>query len=275
MFELNCLRKLEVIPLNVISCLPNLQMFSMEHRLSLGFMEYDDVEVLQELECLQCLSWISITLLTVPAVKKYLTSLMLQKRIRELDMTACPGLKVVELPLSTLQTLTVLELEHCNDLERVKINRGLSRGHISNSNFHNLVKVFILGCRFLDLTWLIYAPSLEFLLVRTSHDMEEIIGSDECGDSEIDQQNLSIFSRLVNLRLYNLPNLKSIYRQALPFPSLKEIIVHRCPNLRKLPLNSNSASNTPKIIERTSCWWKELEWEDDNLKCTFTPYLKT
>ena len=49
----------------------------MEHRLSLDIMEYDDVEVLQELECLQCLSWISITLLTVPAVKKYLTSLML------------------------------------------------------------------------------------------------------------------------------------------------------------------------------------------------------
>ena len=182
---------------------------------------------------------------------------------------------MVELPLSALQRLTVLEFDCCIDLERVNINMRLSRGHISNSDFHNLVTVFIHGCRFLDLTWLIYAPSLEFLLVRHSHEMEEIIGSDECGDSEIDQQNLSIFSRLVALRLDDLPNLKSIYKQALPFPSLKKIRVSHCPNLRKLPLNSsNATNNTLKKIQGGSSWWEELEWEDDNLKRTFTPYFE-
>ena len=104
--------------------------------------------------------------------------------------------------------------------------------------------------------------------------MEEIIGSDEYGDSEIDQQNLSIFSRLVTLWLDDLPNLKSIYKRALPFPSLKKIHVIRCPNLRKLPLNSNSATNTLKEIEGHLTWWEELEWEDDNLKRIFTPYFK-
>ena len=152
---------------------------------------------------------------------------------------------------------------------------GLSRGHISNSKFHNLVRVNIVGCRFLDLTWLIYAPSLEFLWVSKSWEMEEIIGSDEYGDSEIDQQNLSIFSRLVALRLDDLPNLKSIYKRALPFPSLKVIHVLHCPNLRKLPLNSNSATNTLKEIAGHLTWWEELEWEDDNLKGIFTPYFKT
>ncbi|XP_010654604.1 probable disease resistance protein At5g63020 [Vitis vinifera] len=263
---------LEVIPSNVISCLPNLQMFRMLH--ALDIVEYDEVGVLQELECLEYLSWISITLLTVPAVQIYLTSLMLQKCVRDLCLMTCPGLKVVELPLSTLQTLTVLRFEYCNDLERVKINMGLSRGHISNSNFHNLVKVFIMGCRFLNLTWLIYAPSLEFLSVRASWEMEEIIGSDEYGDSEIDQQNLSIFSRLVTLQLEDLPNLKSIYKRALPFPSLKEINVGGCPNLRKLPLNSNNATNTLKEIAGHPTWWEQLEWEDDNLKRICTPYFK-
>ncbi|RVX16994.1 putative disease resistance protein [Vitis vinifera] len=208
---------LKVIPSNVISCLPNLQMYSMRHPTSLHIVEYDEVGVLHELECLQYLSCISISLRTVPAVKKYLTSLMLQKRIRDLYMKTCPGLKVVELPLSTLQTLTMLGFFDCNDLERVKINMGLSRGHISNSKFHNLVRVNIVGCRFLDLTWLIYAPSLEFLWVSKSWEMEEIIGSDEYGDSEIDQQNLSIFSRLVALRLDDLPNLKSIYKRPCHF----------------------------------------------------------
>ncbi|KAJ9692227.1 hypothetical protein PVL29_011343 [Vitis rotundifolia] len=272
---LSYVRGLEVIPPNVISCLPNLQMFSMQlGNLIRDIKEYDEVGVLQELECLQYLSWISITLLTVPAVQKYLTSLMLQKCIRDLAISSCPGLKVVELPLLALQRLTVLQVDRCNDLEHVKTNMGLSRGHISNSNFHNLVKVIIYRCRFLDLTWLIYAPSLEFLSVARSHEMEEIIRGEECGDSEIEQQNPSIFSRLVELRLIDLPNLKSIYRRALPFPSLKEIRVFRCPNLRKLPLNSNSATNTLKIIGGKSSWWEELEWEDDNLKGTFTPYFK-
>ena len=152
---------------------------------------------------------------------------------------------------------------------------GLSQGHISNSNFHNLVRVNISGCRFLDLTWLIYAPSLESLMVFSCPEMEEIIGSDEYGDSEIDQQNLSIFSRLVTLQFDDLPNLKSIYKRALPFPSLKEIFVLRCPNLSKLPLNSNSATNTLKVIAGHPIWWEELEWEDDNLKRIFTPYFKT
>nr|CAN79011.1 hypothetical protein VITISV_038537 [Vitis vinifera] len=56
-------------------------------------------------------------------------------------------------------------------------------------------------CRFLDLTWLIYAPSLERMLVFRSKKMEEIIEGDECGESEIEQQNLRIFSRLVALDL--------------------------------------------------------------------------
>ncbi|KAJ9692230.1 hypothetical protein PVL29_011345 [Vitis rotundifolia] len=250
---LNDVIRLEVIPSNVISCLPNLQMFSMHHNDNRDIVEYDEVGVLQELECLQYLSWISITLLTVPAVQKYLTSLMLQKCIRDLAIRACPGLKVVELPLLALQRLTVLQFDHCNDLERV----------------------FIYKCRFLDLTWLIYAPSLEMLSVYNNHEMEEIIGDEECGDSKIKQQNLSIFPRLVKLRLVDLPNLKSIYRWALPFPSLKGIRVLGCPNLRKLPLNSNSATNTLKIIEGESSWWEDLEWEDDNLKRAFTPYFKT
>ena len=91
---------------------------------------------------------------------------------------------------------------------------------------------------------------------------------------EIEQQSLNILSRLDKLFLDNLRHLKSIYKRALPFPSLKEISVYRCPNLRKLPLNSNSATNTLQKIEGVSRWWEELEWEDENLKLTFTPYFK-
>ncbi|KAL6335135.1 hypothetical protein AAG906_027195 [Vitis piasezkii] len=129
------------------------------------------------------------------------------------------------------------------------------------------------GCRFLDLTWLIYAPSLECMLVFRSKEMEEIIGGDECGELEIEQQNLCIFSRLVALWLFKLPNLRSIYRWALPFPFLTKIVVSSWTKLRKLPLNSSSATNTLEIIQGNSRWWEGLEWEDDNLKHTFIRYF--
>ena len=237
------------------------------HILSTGF-----IVVLQELECLQYLSEVSISLHIVPVVKKFLTSLRMQKCIRHLEMNMSLGLKVVELPLSTLQRLKKLQLGNCYDLERVKINMGLSQGHISNSNFHNLVSVNISRCWFLDLTWLIYASSLEMLWVRESHEMEKIIGGDEHGDSEIEHQNLCIFSRLVALQLPDIPNLKSIHRWVLPF-FFPRITVLGCPNLRKLPLNSNSATKTLKIIKEDSSWWEGLEWENDNLNCIFNRYF--
>ena len=108
------------------------------------------------------------------------------------------------------------------------------------------------------------------MLVIRSKEMEEIIGGGERGESENEQQNLYIFSRLVALWLFKFPNLRSIYRWALPFPSLIKIIVSGCPKLRKLPLNSSSATNTLEIIQGNSRWWEGLEWEDDNLKHTFT-----
>ncbi|RVW72823.1 putative disease resistance protein [Vitis vinifera] len=78
---------------------------------------------------------------------------------------------------------------------------------------------------------------------------------------------------IVGLILHYLPNLRSISRRALTFPSLKTLRVTKCPNLRKLPLDSNSARNSLKIIEGTSEWWRGLQWEDETIQLTFTPYL--
>ncbi|RVW94077.1 putative disease resistance protein [Vitis vinifera] len=244
---LNYLERLEVIPSNVISCLPNLKMFSMHHDNNRDIVEYDEVGVLQELG-----------VLAIHELDKY-------------HLTYSPNCSKISHLLDAAEVHTTSKDE---DMPRFEGGGAATFGHISNSNFHNLFEVFILGCRFLNLTWLIYAPSLELLSVGDSQEMEEIIGSDECGDSEIEQQNLSVFSRLVKLTLVAVPNLKSIYKWALPFPSLKEIGVIGCPNLRKLPLNSNSATNTLKKIEGHLTWWEELEWENDNLKRTFTPYFK-
>ena len=178
------------------------------------------------------MQYLSIKLSKVLAVQNFLTSQKLQKFLRMLQVEHCRGLKEVELPLLTLQRLRKLYFLCYSDLKLVKINmgneekHGFSGGHISNSNFLNLVHVQIAGChRLLNLTWLIYASSLEGLMVTGGNRMEEITGSGEGGDSEIQQQSLNIFSRLEKLRLQFLPNLKSISRWALPFPSLRDLRV--------------------------------------------------
>ena len=80
---LDNVRVLEVIPPNVISCLSNLQMFNMILYTGRDIKEYEEghvklstgfIVVLQELECLQYLTEISITLHTVPAVQIFLSS---------------------------------------------------------------------------------------------------------------------------------------------------------------------------------------------------------
>ena len=84
LIELRCLilnhvRRIEVIPLNMISCLSNLHMFSMILYTTWDIKEYEEghilstgfIVVLQELECLQYLSEISISLHIVPTVKNF------------------------------------------------------------------------------------------------------------------------------------------------------------------------------------------------------------
>uniref|UniRef100_A0A6N2KC44 Uncharacterized protein n=1 Tax=Salix viminalis TaxID=40686 RepID=A0A6N2KC44_SALVM len=65
-----------------------------------------------------------------------------------------------------------------------------------------------------------------------------------------------------------------IYPDALPFPYLKEILVDDCPNLRKLPLNSNSAKEHRIVIQGWEDWWRRLEWEDEAAQHTFLPSFK-
>ncbi|KAJ9692292.1 hypothetical protein PVL29_011379 [Vitis rotundifolia] len=135
---------------------------------------------------------------------------------------------------------------------------GFAADGILNSNFQCLCHVIISQLpKLLHLTCLIYIPSLEFLGVTKCESMEELIGEEDSKGVILD----------------DLPNLRSISEQALPFPSLTEIAVYNCPKLRKLPLDSNSATNSLKKIKGESSWWEELQWKDETLKSTFTPYF--
>ncbi|KAK7362938.1 hypothetical protein VNO77_05063 [Canavalia gladiata] len=112
-----------------------------------------------------------------------------------------------------------------------------------------------------------YAPLLRFLRVECCGSIEEVVKED--GGSDSDDANNHIFSNLTHLILSGLPKLKSIHKKALSFPFLKFIRVLACPNLKKLPLNSNSAKDTLIQITGEHDWWNNLEWEDPALRDQF------
>lgn len=157
---LDCVNRFLLIPPNVICCLSNLRMFNMIID-SIGIEEYEVnleafmVSLMEELECLQRSSEMSINLHTASAVQKFLTSHKLQKCLQVVLVHHCQDLKEVELPLSTLQRLRTLHFKCCSDLKHVRINMGnmeekqgfFGSGHLANSNFINLVHIEISGCQ--------------------------------------------------------------------------------------------------------------------------------
>ncbi|RVW72809.1 putative disease resistance protein [Vitis vinifera] len=206
--------------------------------------------------------------------QKLLSSQKLQNVMRGLGLGKLEGMTSLQLP--RMKHLDNLKICECRELQKIEVDlekeggQGFVADYMPDSNFYSLREVNIDQLpKLLDLTWIIYIPSLEQLFVHECESMEEVIG-----DASGVPQNLGIFSRLKGLNLHNLPNLRSISRRALSFPSLRYLQVRECPNLRKLPLDSNSARNSLKSIRGESKWWQGLQWEDETIQLTFTPYFK-
>ncbi|RVW23562.1 putative disease resistance protein [Vitis vinifera] len=103
--------------------------------------------------------------------------------------------------------------------------------------------------------------------------MEEVI-RDDGGVSEVEAKSV-IFTRLKDLSLSSLPTLKSLYQHPLLFPSVETVEVYSCPRLRRLPFDSNTATNRLNKIEGEESWWNMLQWEDSTVEDLFTPYFQT
>ncbi|KAF3581220.1 hypothetical protein DY000_02029955 [Brassica cretica] len=146
--------------------------------------------------------------------------------------------------------------------------------HMKSPNpmyFRSLSRVDIVNCEGLrDLTWLMYAPSLTNLHVEMSFQTEEIISREKV--MKIDGKKLTTpFLKLESLSLVFLYAVKSIYWGPLPFPALKYLKIHRCPDLRKLPLDSASGKGCGLVLDAYKEWLRDVEWEDEATKNRFCP----
>ncbi|KAK1575572.1 hypothetical protein Q3G72_006589 [Acer saccharum] len=230
-----------------------------------------DIALLQELECLQNISDISLTLSTLGSVLKFKASSKLQCCIKRLTIM-CSELGPLDISSSTMKRmehLDTLSIRDCHSLTELKISfeeQGRMQGSKSDC-FHNLRYLHIENCSIKDLTWLRYATTLRYLWVDNCPSLEEII-ADDFGSSEI-EENMDILSKIESINLVSLPSLKSICRRAVLFPCLQNLEVINCPSLRKLPFESGNARNSLKAIKGSKTWWDQLEWDDATTKDAF------
>ncbi|KAL6314843.1 hypothetical protein AAG906_029059 [Vitis piasezkii] len=236
--------ELREIPSQVISGLSSLQLFSI----------MDSQEHIQG----------DIDLYYVPSIQTLLNSHMLQRCLKILQVF-CPDINLLHLLFPYLEKLVVM---HCWKLKDVTVNLEKEVVHSTfprHQYLYHLSEVKIESCaNLMKLTCLIYASNLKLLNILDCTSLEEVIQVGESGVSEI-ESDLGLFSRLV----------LEYMRMSLLFPSLRVMNVVRCPNLRKLPFDSNlKISKNLEEIKGEQESWAELEWEDQTIKHNLTPYFK-
>uniref|UniRef100_A0A1J3EJ88 Disease resistance protein RPS5 n=1 Tax=Noccaea caerulescens TaxID=107243 RepID=A0A1J3EJ88_NOCCA len=250
-----------------------------------------DMELVEELKLLKHLKVLTVSGGDANVWEHFMSIPRLASCTRNVVLTHCEaraaGISIGPTS-SRLQGLTIYESnirefkidqidQKCDDDDDDESNK-ISPKALSNTtcNFRYLVNVEINECKGLrDLTWLIFAPNLVTLEVRDSPHIEEIVSKDKAGsffmNGEEEAYEISMpFMKLKHLELENLEDLDSIYWSPLSFPCLVKIDVFGCPNLRKLPLSSSSASGCELIIYGEEDWLEELQWEEEDTKDNFT-----
>ncbi|XP_034696782.1 probable disease resistance protein At5g63020 [Vitis riparia] len=269
--ELAHTSKLSSIPRGLISSLSMLQTINLH---DCGFEPDGNESLVEELESLKYLIDLRITIVSACVFERFLSSRKLRSCTHGICLRVFKG--SISLNVSSLEDIKHLNsfwMDDCDTLIKFDwAEKGKETVDYSNLNpkvkcFNGLETVIIFGCRMLkNLTWLIFAPNLKYLRIVHCCRMEEVIGK-----GEEDGGNLSPFTNLIQVQLFFLPQLKSVYWNPPPFLYLERITVRGCPELKKLPLNSNSARERRVMIEGKEAWWNELEWEDEATLNTFLP----
>lgn len=245
------------------------------------FEEVENCEALiEEVLLMENLNVLGINLTSSHALSKFLSSHRIQSYILHLRLGLLEDSRSLNvLPLASIKNLESLGFRNCEKLEELKIEIGNIQQNVCVSQvhgfqFHSLYYVVVSDCNKLrNLSWLGLAPNLLTIDILRCPEIEEISGQ-YSGEVPEMMRNLNPFPRLELLILETLPKLKSIYPNALPFLHLKEIKVSNCPELKKLPLDSNSAKGHKIVIRGDESWWEELQWENQATQDVFLPCFR-
>lgn len=242
----------------------------------------------EELECLSQLNDLGITISNPPSLERFSSSRALTRSTRRLIVKRCKDLESMHLS-SCFERLRIVTISDCGTLKDIKIGaigddkqgerqQQLARlevvhlkalyqasiiwvGVCPRDFFPMLRELDISFCHELtNISWVQQLVQLEHINLDTCKKMEQVIGG---GEAEAKERPDGL-KRLRSLTLRNLPQLKNISEQPLSLPSLEYIKVLQCPQLRRLPLITESV--IPGVIQGEKEWWNALEWKEDAAK---------
>ncbi|KAE8721194.1 putative Disease resistance protein family [Hibiscus syriacus] len=287
MLDLSYMEHLERIPQNLISSFSKMQIFRLGDLPISDYHEEDNVldwdndneRLIEELKSLQHLNILRIPeIQNMSALQSFLSHHLFRCSTEQLELRDFRETNVFNvLCLENMERLEILRIGGCGNMEEMKMDKLHTRGSPSTnytSGFHTLREVRISSCyKLKDVTWLFLAPNLRYLAIWHCSEMEEILSEGRLRDvaDEVGIPYPTPFLNLQTLSLRELPELKSIYWDALPFPCLKRIYIEDCPKLKKFPLNSDSAKGNHITIKGERDWWEQLEWENEATRNAFLP----
>ncbi|KAM0957103.1 hypothetical protein ACFX2I_025226 [Malus domestica] len=255
--------ELDMIPQNLLSSFSKLRVLRLYNSGTCKSILGDNAHLESELQGLKHLDMLTFTIQTDLISERFFTSNKLLSCTRFLCLE---GLSFLDIsPLAYMKRAYSLTINSC---DRLEYNLNV----LNQSSFKHLEAVDVHDCANLsDLTWLVFAPNLKTLSIRSCSNMTEIIRLEKLGEiAQVDEMNQ--FSKLDELILVSLPQLESIYRdKTLPFLYLKRIEARGCQNLKKLPLN------LPKrdlVITGEEEWWNMLGWENEAVERAFLPCFR-
>ncbi|CAN7064262.1 unnamed protein product [Brassica oleracea var. botrytis] len=100
---------------------------------------------------------------------------------------------------------------------------------------------------------------------------KEVVSKEKADEMEV--KGIIPFGKLETLVMVDLPAVESIYWTPLPFPCLREMYIHGCPKLRKLPLDSRSVAEVENFVIEygPADWIRGVKWEDKATRLRFRP----
>ncbi|KAG4196679.1 hypothetical protein ERO13_A06G186600v2 [Gossypium hirsutum] len=285
MLDLSYTYDLRKIPPHLISSFSKLQIFRAWCTTSGDYPKEDNVlngdneNLTEELKSLRHLNTLTIPpIKSLFALERFVSFHLFQCCTQALHLRHLRESNVFNvLCLENMERLETLYFEGCGSIEEIKMEK-LSPNTNYTSTFHTLSHVVIRGCnKLVDTTWLILAPNLCYISIFGCAKLEEILSERKLGEiaDVVGIPYPKLFLKLKTLALGYLPELKSIYWDALPFPGLKSIsLLGDCPKLKKLPLNLDSAKGNQITILGSKDWWATVEWENEATRDTFLPSFR-
>ncbi|KAF2594679.1 hypothetical protein F2Q70_00042695 [Brassica cretica] len=225
--------------------LPKLQVLKLYR--SFFYIDARSIEELQLLEHLKILTGNvkdAIMLESIQRVERLASCVQrlriftISAKVLTLNTAALGGLRELEIIVSRISEIKIYWKS--KEKEDLLCNSSPCFKHLSSTVIYDLE-----GSK--ELTWLLFAPNLKKLQVRSSRSLEEIINKEKGISISNVHPDLTVpFAKLQSLSLWGLPELKRICPTPPALPSLRKFVVEKCP---KLPLESFRDTNRNNEVD--------------------------